>query len=101
MDGHRNRKEMFSSCTYQQHKQYQKPKLYNFLSISVSTAPEDFYRLDPKKSPKENAYDIYVALSLKDTNDTKRLYLLNEFVTLLQQNKDINLGFTTDELLFW
>ena len=49
----------------------------------------------------ENAYDIYEGLSQRDISDNKRLYLLNELVRLLKQNKDVNLGFTTDEFLFW
>ncbi|XP_055383093.1 rapamycin-insensitive companion of mTOR isoform X2 [Condylostylus longicornis] len=66
-----------------------------------STAPEDFYKLDPKKSNSENAYDIFVALSSKSTTDNKRLYLLNGFATLFQQSDDNgNLGFTTEELLY-
>ncbi|XP_017477369.1 PREDICTED: uncharacterized protein LOC108367295, partial [Rhagoletis zephyria] len=72
--------------------------------------PDDDYRLDPKKSNAENAYDIYTALCCRDTRDTKRLVLLNRLATLCQQQQQhhqseqqtakSNLGFNTEELLY-
>ncbi|XP_053949989.1 rapamycin-insensitive companion of mTOR isoform X1 [Anastrepha ludens] len=72
----------------------------------VPQDPEDYYRLDPKKSNAENAYDIYTALCCRDTRDTKRLFLLNGLATLCQQQQSeqqtakSNLGFNTEELLY-
>ncbi|XP_067642123.1 rapamycin-insensitive companion of mTOR isoform X3 [Eurosta solidaginis] len=76
----------------------------------ISQDPEDYYKLDPKKSNAENAYDIYTALCCRDTRDTKRLFLLNGLATLCQQQQQSqtsgqqtakgNLGFNTEELLY-
>ncbi|XP_055843320.1 rapamycin-insensitive companion of mTOR [Episyrphus balteatus] len=66
----------------------------------VSTEPEDYFRLDPQKSPAENAFEIYESLCIKETRDAKRLFLLNGFATLFQENKISQLGFTTEEFLY-
>ncbi|KAH8386683.1 hypothetical protein KR093_001958, partial [Drosophila rubida] len=74
------------------------------LRIKVSQDPEDFYRLDPKKSAAENAYDIYNMLCMEETRDTKRLFLLNALASLClaasSGSPHNNLRFTTEELLF-
>lgn len=73
--------------------------------VTVSQDPEDFYRLDPKKSAAENAYDIYAMLCLEETRDTKRLFLLNALASLCLAastgSPNNNLRFTTEELLYW
>ncbi|KAH8404427.1 hypothetical protein KR222_010690, partial [Zaprionus bogoriensis] len=70
----------------------------------VSQDPEDFYRLDPKKSAAENAYDIFAMLCLEETRDTKRLFLLNALASLCLAastgSPNNNLRFTTEELLY-
>ncbi|KAM8718758.1 hypothetical protein ACLKA7_001466 [Drosophila subpalustris] len=74
------------------------------LRIKVSQDPEDFYRLDPKKSAAENAHDIYTMLCLEDTRDTKRLFLLNALASLCLAastgSPHNNLRFSTEELLY-
>ncbi|XP_034102932.1 rapamycin-insensitive companion of mTOR [Drosophila albomicans] len=74
------------------------------LRIKVSQDPEDFYRLDSKKSAAENAYDIYNMLCMEETRDTKRLFLLNALASLClaasSGSPNNNLRFTTEELLF-
>ncbi|ALC49697.1 rictor [Drosophila busckii] len=74
------------------------------LRIKVSQDPEDFYRLDPKKSAAENAHDIYGQLCLEETRDTKRLFLLNALASLcLAANSgspNNQLRFSTEELLY-
>ncbi|XP_034490781.1 rapamycin-insensitive companion of mTOR isoform X2 [Drosophila innubila] len=74
------------------------------LRIKVSQDPEDFYRLDPKKSAAENAYDIYAMLCLEETRDTKRLFLLNALASLClaasSGSPNNNLRFSTEELLY-
>ncbi|KAL9882938.1 rapamycin-insensitive companion of Tor isoform 1-T1 [Glossina fuscipes fuscipes] len=57
------------------------------LQHKVSQDPEDYYRLDPKKSVAENAYDIYTTLCCRETRDTKRLFLLNGLAALCQQQQ--------------
>ncbi|XP_053682503.1 rapamycin-insensitive companion of mTOR [Sabethes cyaneus] len=52
--------------------------------------PEDCYRLDPVKSIRENASDIYAALSARSTNENKRLSLLNGLVKLIERWKKEN-----------
>ncbi|XP_055911033.1 rapamycin-insensitive companion of mTOR isoform X2 [Eupeodes corollae] len=69
-------------------------------NIRVSTEPEDYFRLDPQKSPAENAFEIYELLCIKETRDAKRLFLLNGFATLFQENKIPQLGFSTEEFLY-
>ncbi|XP_068141210.1 LOW QUALITY PROTEIN: rapamycin-insensitive companion of mTOR [Drosophila tropicalis] len=74
------------------------------LRIKVSQDPEDFYRLDPKRSAAENAHDIYAMLCLEETRDTKRLFLLNALASLCLAastgSPHNNLRFTTEELLY-
>ncbi|XP_030564623.1 rapamycin-insensitive companion of mTOR [Drosophila novamexicana] len=74
------------------------------LRIKVSQDPEDFYRLDPKKSAAENAYDIYAMLCVEETRDTKRLFLLNALASLCLAattgSPHNNLRFSTEELLY-
>ncbi|XP_055600389.1 rapamycin-insensitive companion of mTOR isoform X2 [Uranotaenia lowii] len=52
--------------------------------------PEDCYRLDPNKSIRENAQEIYTVLSQKATNENKRLSLLNGLVKLIERWKKEN-----------
>lgn len=52
--------------------------------------PEDCYRIDANKSTKENALDIYSALSSRATNENKRLSLLNGLVKLIEHWKKEN-----------
>lgn len=63
-------------------------------------SPDDYYRLDLKKSSIENAYEIYSALCASDTSESKRLSLLNAFAALFEQSSQEDMGFTTEELLF-
>jgi len=63
--------------------------------------PEDFYKLDLTKSSYENSYEIYAGLSSRMISDNKRLSLLNGFVKLLEHTKGENLGFTTEDFLYW
>lgn len=72
-----------------------------FISVIGRPPPEDCYRLDKLKSPAENAYDIYLGLSSRMTNENKRLSLLNALVKLLVSSKESNIGFTTEEFLYW
>lgn len=63
---------------------------------------EDCYKLDSSKTPSENAYDIYLGLSSRMTNEYKRLCLLNALAKLWN-DPEINgktLGFTVEELLY-
>lgn len=73
--------------------------LYFFL-FSGRPPPEDCYRLDTTKHVTDNAYDIYLNLSLKATNENKRLSLLNALVNLITQTKTKHFGFTTEEFLY-
>lgn len=52
--------------------------------------PEDCYRLDPSKSTRENAHDIFTALAARTTNENKRLSLLNGLVKLVERWKKDN-----------
>ncbi|KAH8373225.1 hypothetical protein KR009_006539, partial [Drosophila setifemur] len=74
------------------------------LRLKVSQDPEDFYRLDPKRSAPENAFDIYSLLCQEETRDTKRLFLLNALASLClgarKGSHHSNIRFTTEELLY-
>ncbi|XP_017050500.1 rapamycin-insensitive companion of mTOR [Drosophila ficusphila] len=74
------------------------------LRIKVSQDPEDFYRLDPKRSAAENAFDIYSMLCVEETRDTKRLFLLNALASLClgarKGSHHSNIRFSTEELLY-
>lgn len=82
-----------------------------WLVVVASRDPENYYRLDAKKTAIENAQDIYVGLCCRETRDTKRLFLLNGLATLCQQqqqqqehsstNRLESLGFTIEEILYW
>lgn len=58
-----------------------------FVVLLVSRDPENYYRLDTKKSAAENARDIFGGLCCRETRDTKRLFLLNGLATLFQQHQ--------------
>ncbi|KAL1396742.1 hypothetical protein pipiens_010300, partial [Culex pipiens pipiens] len=67
--------------------------------------PEDCYRMDPSKSTRENGQDIFTALALRTTNETKRLSLLNGLVKLIERWKrenarEVGLGYGIGEWLF-
>nr|XP_016937001.2 rapamycin-insensitive companion of mTOR [Drosophila suzukii] len=74
------------------------------LRIKVSQDPEDFFRLDPKQSAAENAFEIYSMLCLEETRDTKRLFLLNALASLCllarKGSHHTNIRFSTEELLY-
>lgn len=58
----------------------------NYFAFLVSRDPENYYRLDAKKTAAENARDIFGGLCCRETRDTKRLFLLNGLATLFQQH---------------
>jgi rapamycin-insensitive companion of mTOR len=72
----------------------------SFIAAVHQQTPEDCYTLNDEKTPRENLYDICQHLASRKINENKRLCLLNELVKLLDSNRDANLGFTTEELLF-
>ncbi|XP_053667809.1 rapamycin-insensitive companion of mTOR [Anopheles marshallii] len=60
--------------------------------ISNRPAPEDCYRLDPDKTLRENATDIYTGLCSHHTTVNKRLSLLNGLVKLIDRwKRDVGL----------
>lgn len=73
-------------------------RLINFF-IARSSIPEDYYRLDPAKSHKENAFDIYRELSSYMISESRRLSLLNAFVIIIAESGGV-CGFTTEEYLY-